>query len=244
MATGLRDILTACADLLPESFRAKHARLFEAEHLDRLASRLLAQHREGVPGGRLPPHFDAECTPPLADAFAPFAAALALWDAAGDRQTPAIVGAFAEAILRAGCGSLLLLLGQRRTPASLTDARALPPPRLVLLAAAARPCGPRDPLSAAARALAKHVHRSPAPFWGASRGSVADKNRAAATLLADLIDRATWWNVFGHYQHDIVYEARVPTGHGARWGQDGREFIGFLEPFEQGRRRESDPPPP
>jgi hypothetical protein len=85
----------------------------------------------------------------------------------------------------------------------------------------------------AARALAKHAHRSPAKFWGDVRGSVGDKNEAAAAVLAGILDAATWWNVFGHCKHDTVFEARVPDGHGARWGRDGEEFIGFLEPFEE-----------
>ena len=38
-------------------------------------------------------------------------------------------------------------------------------------------------------------------------------------------DSATWWNVFGHFAHEVVYEARVPSGHGARWGFGGDEFI-------------------
>jgi len=31
----------------------------------------------------------------------------------------------------------------------------------------------------------------------------------------------------------VVFEARLPTGHGARWGHGGEEFIGFLEPFDE-----------
>jgi hypothetical protein len=42
--------------------------------------------------------------------------------------------------------------------------------------------------------------------------------------------------VFGHFQHEVVYEARVRSGHGARWAQGGAEFIGFLEPFLGGEK--------
>jgi hypothetical protein len=35
--------------------------------------------------------------------------------------------------------------------------------------------------------------------------------------------------------HDLVYEARVPSGHGTRWGQLGDEFVGFLEPFDESK---------
>jgi hypothetical protein len=227
--TSLRDALEACVGHLPESFRSANARLFLPEHLDRLAARLLAFHRQGVPAGGPPPHFDAECTPPLQESFAFFAPALALWEGPGEAQ--AVACAFAAAMAEASCAHLLLLLGQRRTPASLTEARGIPPPRAVLLAAASRACGPTDPLTVAARALAKHAHRSPDRFWGVAGGSVADKNREAAARIDHILDRATWWNVFGHFAHETVFEARVPSGHGARWAQDGRQFIGFLEPF-------------
>jgi hypothetical protein len=230
----LAETLRASLPLLPEEFRAAHAGLFRDEHLGRLADRLLSLWHRGVPPAPPPPHFAAECTPPLAEAFAPFRPALAAWDAAADPLAPAVVRAFADAVVAAGCGNLLLLLGQRLTPASLRDARAIPSPRAELLAAAARAHNPVNGLSVAARALAKHAPRSPAGFWGDPSGPVTDKNRAALDVVARILDGATWWNVFGHPQHETVFEARVPSGHGARWGDGGRQFIGFLEPFEDG----------
>jgi hypothetical protein len=233
--TDLRDVLAACVPLVPGPFCTEHARLFEPEHLDRLAARLLRFHRGGVLDSRPPPHFSAECSPPVGGVFAVFADALRLWEAAPGLCSPAVPRAFADAVVRAGCPGLLLLLGQRRTPASLTDARAIPPPRATLLAAAARPCGERDPLTAGARALSKHVHRSAEAFWGEVRGSAGAKNRAAEAVVGRILGGATWWNVFGHYKHGTVFEARVATGHGARWGRDGIAFIGFLEPFDEDR---------
>jgi hypothetical protein len=232
--TSLRETLTACVPLLPEAFRAQFARLLEPAYLERLAARLLAGQREGIPGEPPLPHFAAECTPPLDAAFTFFAEALKAWQA--DPAGIGTVRAFAEAMRAAGCANLLVLLGQRRTPGSLTDARGIPPPREVLLAAAERPCGRCDPLTVAARALAKHVHRSPETFWGKVEGPVTDKNRAARAMVGQILDHATWWNVFGHCKHDSVFEARVPTGQGARWGRGGMVFIGFLEPFEADRR--------
>jgi hypothetical protein len=229
--SSLRDALAACVPLLPELFRAEHARLFEPDLLDRLADRLLALHREGMPADRPPPHLDAECTPPLAGAFDPFRDVLHKWESAG----PNVPEGLAGAVLAAGCSGLLLLLGQRRTPASLTDSRALPPRREDLLAAADRPCRARDALSVAARALAKHGHRSPDAFWGTATGSTAEQNRAARAVVERILDGATWWNVFDHPQSRPVFEARLTSGHGARWGRGGTEFIGFLEPFDPGR---------
>jgi hypothetical protein len=140
---------------------------------------------------------------------------------------------FADALANAGCANLLLLLGQRRTPASITDSRGIPPAREQLLAAANRPHTDGDRLTVAGRALTKHVHRSPEAFWGEVTGSAEEKNAAALKVLKRILDNPTWWNVFGHFQHELVYEVRVPSGHGARWGHAGGEFIGFLEPFDE-----------
>jgi hypothetical protein len=232
--TSPYETLAASVPLLPPSVRAQLGRLLEPIYLERIADRLLAWHRDGVPAAQPPPYFAAECTPPLGTALCFFTQALKAWDV--DATGPGTAAAFAESMAAAGCPNLLLLLGQRRTPASLTDCRAIPPPREVLLAAAEEPCGPHDPLTSAARALAKHVHRSPEVFWGKVQGPVADKSRAARAVVERILEHASWWNVFGHYKHDTIFEARVATGHGARWGRDGTVFIGFVEPFDADRR--------
>jgi hypothetical protein len=138
----------------------------------------------------------------------------------------------AEALVAAGVKNVLVLLGQRMTPASLLDENALPPSRARLLGSAMQEHSASDRLSVAARALSKHAQRSTGAFWGEVAGSVDDKNAAARRLLEQILDQTTWWNVFGHYKHVLVYEARVDSGHGARWGHGGDEFIGFLEPFD------------
>jgi hypothetical protein len=104
-----------------------------------------------------------------------------------------------------------------------------------LLGSALKPHSEADRLSVAARALAKHAHRSPEKFWGAVTGTTDEKNSTAEKMLVHILDNTTWWNVFGHYKHALVYEARVPTGHGVRWGHGGDELIGFLEPFNEAR---------
>ena len=238
---ALHETLKAAAPLLPEPFRAEHARLFEEEHLTRLADRLLTFAEQGVPEDFPPPHFTAECTPPLADAWAFFREPVGLWRAAPDRLAGPLLRHFADAFVAAGTRNLLILLGQRLTPASITDARAIPPARAQLLAAANREHNPADHLTVAARALTKHVPRAGGVFWGEVRGSGAEKNARAVRLLEAILDAATWWNVFGHFQHDVVYEARVPSGHGARWGFGGNEFIGFLEPFDEEKCPSLDP---
>ncbi len=229
----LAQTLRACVPMLPEEFRRANERLFADEHLERLAARLMEFHTNGVPEERPLPHFAAETTPPLRPAFEPFRPAVELWSVSADRDTKYVVSAFAEAVWTAGCDRLLLLLGQRRTPASVTDARGIPPTRERLMAAANRPHAEGERLTVAGRALTKHVHRSAEAFWGVVKGSAEEKNAAAVRVLDRILDGATWWNVFGHFQHELVFEARLPTGHGARWGRGGDEFIGFLEPFDE-----------
>jgi hypothetical protein len=233
---SLSDALQACVPLLPESFRAAQHRLFHPERLHHLAERLLAFAEHGVPDRPPPPYFAAECTPPLAEPWSFFRAAVGAWLTAEDRQSDRVRQALADAFVAAGCGNVLLLLGQRRTPASLTDARGIPPTRTELLASAHAPHDEGGGLTVVARALTKHIPRSSGAFWGEVRGSAAQKNAAANLVLERILDNTTWWNVFGHFQHETVYEARVPSGHGARWAHSGREFIGFLEPFAEEKR--------
>jgi hypothetical protein len=232
---SIHDALRNSQPHLPEPLRHDLARLFaEEELLAALSTRLLVFARQGVPAGQPPPSFAGECTPPLAEAFAFFQPAVAAWHDTPD--SPAVPALLADALGSAGLKNVLVLLGQRMTPASLTDASALPPSRAKLLGSAMQAHSDTDRLSVAARALAKHAPRSTGTFWGTVAGSVDDKNAAAQVLLERILDQTTWWNVFGHYKHVLVYEARVATGHGARWGHGGDEFIGFLEPFEEPRK--------
>jgi hypothetical protein len=226
------DVLRAVPPHLPESFGIEHARLFsEEEHLARLGDRLFQCARHGIPETLPPPHFSAECTPPLATAFAPFREVVVAWHLHPD--SPELPALMAQALVEAGCGNILLLLGQRRTPASLTDARAIPPCRARLIASAVRPHAPGEILTVAGRALTKHAVRAEDAFWGTVSGTTPQKNALALQHIENILDHTTWWNVFGHFQHELVYEARLASGHGARWGQAGDTFIGFLEPFDE-----------
>lgn len=225
----LVDILRACVSYLPEAFLSAHQRLFtEEEHLQKFANRLLAFSQSGVPETFPLPHFHVECTPPLKSAYVFFEPFMQHWKS-NTSNSSLLTQQFARALLEAGCKNILILLGQRITPASLTDARAIPPSKAKLLASANKEY--TQGLTAGARALTKHVHRSPDQFWGEVKGSTEDKNRLAREKIERILEHTTWWNIFGHYKHDIVFEARVPEGKGVRWGHSGSELIGFLEPF-------------
>lgn len=221
MISALQETLTKCAQLVPETDRDWVAAVLRPDLAARLATRLLDFHARGGPVDRPEPHFVEEVTPPIGPVFEPFRALLA-------HLNPQL---WADALAAVGIDGMLLLLGQRRTPASRADASAIPPTLVTLLASAGAPCNERTDLSVAARAWSKHAPRTEAGFWGAPSGDDAEKNAAANRLIETILTGATWWNVFGHYVHDTVFEARLPSGHGARWGNRGTEFIGFLEPF-------------
>ena len=103
-----------------------------------------------------------------------------------------------------------------------------------MLTAAERVHSPADDLTVVARALTKHNHRYTGAFWGDVTGTVAEKNARARQLIDTLLVGTTWWNCFGHPKHEVVYEVRISSGHGARWALPTLAFVGFLEPFETG----------
>jgi hypothetical protein len=232
MPDALARALFACQTYVPEPFRSDCVRLFHPEHLAKLAARLDEFHRHGVPHAFPTPHLSMETTPPLREAWVPFAAFMQSWQQSGEQASPDLLRLLAEALVAATIGHVLVLLGQRRTPGSLTDARAIPPPAEELLRATARPYHGR--LSVGARALSKHLQRSRSGYWGELTGNDEAKNQRAHEVLQTMLRDATWWNVFEHYKHQVVFEARVAEGYGARWGRDGQAFIGFLEPFTPG----------
>jgi len=88
-----------------------------------------------------------------------------------------------------------------------------------------------DQICIATRAWEKHIGRSEDEFWGVMKGNSRDKDEKIRSRIHQMIDQKTWWNVFFHYKHELVYEIRVASGHGIRWNNTGTQLIGFLEPF-------------
>ena len=136
---------------------------------------------------------------------------------------------WAKAIESLHIEQLLIISGQRFTPASLKDLTALPPLKDTLLQSCFQPYN--DQISTATRAWEKHVGRFKNNFWGSVKGSSSEKEKHTKALLSDMITSKSWWNTFYHYKHHWVFEIRVPSGHGVRWSKDGKTLIGFLEPF-------------
>lgn len=123
----------------------------------------------------------------------------------------------------------LNILGQRLTSASIRDENSIPPSRAVLIEACEKPFN--QEITIAQRAWEKHCGRSDDPFWGDIQGNNQQKQQKVMEKIHSILDHKTWWNVFFHYKHGLVFEVREKEGHGIRWSHGGRQLIGFLEPF-------------
>lgn len=225
---NLLEIFQQTRSHLSEDFEKPHQKPFTEDHLKNLAFRLETFFKEGLPEKPPAPYLPEEIVHPLDEAFSPFRGPLQKWEKNG--EDPSVTEEFARAFEQAGCKNILLLLGQRITSASLQDSRAIPPTRKELIDSASREY--KQGLTEVGRAWAKHATRSQDEFWGNPTGGPEDKNRDALAIVEKILNGVTWWNVFGHFQHERVYEARLPSGHGVRWTGDGKVFIGFLEPFD------------
>jgi hypothetical protein len=213
--TSLFDQLMAISPQIPLPLRP--------QHIQQLTHQLLYYHQHQTL--KRPPYFDEECTPNQAPIIAPVYEAFCHWL----HNKPQGKLLLTQMLINTNINQLLLILGQRRTSASIATIDALPPERAVLQTTFNT--YHKQTLSVGARAWCKHVTRSSEAFWGKVKGNDEVKNKMAYDTLNHILDNATWWNVFEHYKHHLVYEVRLASGHGARWTLDKMRFIGFLEPF-------------
>ncbi|WP_261509777.1 hypothetical protein [Chryseobacterium paludis] len=121
------------------------------------------------------------------------------------------------------------ILGQRLTSASIRDERAIPPLKHILIDSCQKPFN--EEITIAQRAWEKHLGRTEDMFWGEISGNNLQKQEKVMAKINDVIENKTWWNVFFHYKHELVYEIREKNGHGIRWSHGETQLIGFLEPF-------------
>lgn len=134
-----------------------------------------------------------------------------------------------ESIEHLACADILLLMGQRLSLTSLRDEKALPPLENTLISSCFIPFN--NQMSIVVRAWEKHAERSEDKFWPERRGNAKEKEEKISLLVQQFFKQWQWWNVYSHQKHDYVFELRVESGHGMRWTKDGKQFIGFLEPF-------------
>lgn len=123
----------------------------------------------------------------------------------------------------------LNILGQRLTSASLRNENAIPPSKKMLIDACEKPFN--HEITIAQRAWEKHVGRMDDEFWGEVKGNNQQKKQIVMEKIHYIVDHKTWWNVFYHYKHELVFEVREKDGHGIRWSHSGKNLIGFLEGF-------------
>lgn len=123
----------------------------------------------------------------------------------------------------------LHILGQRLTPASLRNENGIPPLKNKLIEACEKPFN--SEITFAQRAWEKHVGRMEDRFWGEVKGNNQQKQQLVMEKINFILDHKTWWNVFFHYKHELVFEVREKDGHGIRWSHGGENLIGFLEVF-------------
>ena len=123
----------------------------------------------------------------------------------------------------------LIVLGQRLTSASIRDENAIPPLQNVLIDACKEPIN--NEITIAQRAWEKHTGRIEDHFWGEVKGNNQQKQEKVMQKIHYILENKTWWNVFFHYKHGLVFEVREKQGHGIRWSHGGKKLIGFLEKF-------------
>ncbi|QXU48784.1 hypothetical protein KYG33_18670 [Chryseobacterium sp. D764] len=123
----------------------------------------------------------------------------------------------------------LNILGQRLTSASIRDESAIPPLKTILINACQESFN--SEITIAQRAWEKHIGRMDDDFWGEIKGNNQQKQEKVMMKIHDILDNRTWWNVFFHYKHKLVFEIREKEGHGIRWSHGGTKLIGFLEKF-------------
>ncbi|MFC4635097.1 hypothetical protein ACFO3O_14340 [Dokdonia ponticola] len=213
--------IQASTRLLPETWKEQYASFLESEHVYAFAKAVYTYSQQGIPPDYGLPYFKEEVTPAPEVVLTHFKPLLQNLE-----TTPA---QWAKAIEATPFEHLLVIIGQRWTSASVKDARAIPPLQQTLLDSCFAPYN--EHISQVTRAWEKHMGRSTDTFWGIAKGTPSQKEQDIKELVIQMIDTKTWWNVFYHYKHELVYEIRVPSGHGIRWNKEGTQLIGFLEPF-------------
>jgi hypothetical protein len=204
--------------LFSDGWKQKYQALLAEEHLKSIVENI-QKFKEGVLAWDLP-FFNEEIKPDRNESFRLFLSILGSENLAKEK---------AEQLEEIPFEHWLNLLGQRLTSASLRDEMAIPPLEKTLVEACEQPFN--SEITMAQRAWEKHVGRRDDRFWGEVKGNNRQKQQVVMEKINYIIDHETWWNIFFHYKHGLVYEIREAEGHGIRWSQDGTRLIGFLEIF-------------
>ncbi|WP_430411637.1 hypothetical protein [Kordia sp.] len=227
---ALLDIAYSIKNFLSEDWKAQYGVFLQNEHLSLLSRNVYALYRNDVTKIHGKPHFEEEIIPDIQEVFSIFKTQFHTIKKYNFEWNVITRKAFATALKQTPFAHVLILSGQRLTSASLQDEQAIPPLRKDLMKSSFEPYN--NQISKAVRAWEKHAQRSSDNFWGTIKGNTQEKEENVQKLIKHMLKHKTWWNIFTHYKHEIVYEIRIESGHGIRWKKENLELIGFLEPFE------------
>ncbi|MDN3694797.1 hypothetical protein QWZ06_22335 [Chryseobacterium tructae] len=204
--------------LISDIWKGKYQAILAEEHLKTLSENI-QKFQDNVLEWKLP-YFNEEVTIKREDVFNQFITIFSTHD------TDEVKAKQLEAI---PFENWLIVLGQRLTSASVCDESAVPPLTSVLIEACKEPFN--EEMTIAQRAWEKHTGRTEDDFWGEVKGNNQQKQEKVMQKIQYILDNKTWWNVFFHYKHELVFEVREKEGHGIRWNYGGKKLIGFLEKF-------------
>ena len=225
-AANFTFLLNQSVSFISDDWKNKHADLLGDEHWNTIGERIYSFAFENKIRHSALPTFNEEIVSDYPSHYQYFENMKSIVGKNEDER-PQII---AKAIEKAPLESLLIILGQRKSPASVNDKNAIPPVREQLLKSCFEPYN--EQICKAARAREKHIARHEGTaLWGKIEGTPEEKKQVTKATVIKIINKKTWWNVFTHYKHGVVYEVRIASGEGIRWKKNKLELIGFLEPF-------------
>lgn len=204
--------------LFSETWKNRYKAVLEKEHLDNLEKNIF-KFKDNTLELEVP-YFNEEIAINRKESFEKFITVLESSD------SDEVKADFLEAI---PFEHWLNVLGQRLTSASIRNENAVPPLKTMLINACKEPFN--SEITMAQRAWEKHTGRMDDDFWGEIKGNNQQKQEKVMAKIHDILENKSWWNVFFHYKHELVFEVREKGGHGIRWSHGGTKLIGFLEKF-------------
>ncbi|WP_397364069.1 hypothetical protein [Olleya sp. R77988] len=202
---------------------------FQDEYLQKFSKQLIDFHENNTPKHLPLPHFSEEITPDLNNVFSIFKSIIIVLDANNFISNKANQNLISNTIQKTPFESVLQIMGQRQTPATIKTSQGLPLKKQEMIDSGLKPYN--NQISVGVRAWEKHIDRTDDAFWGKISGSPQVKQNTVKNIITNIINNHTWWNTFYHYKHQTVFEIRVKSGHGMRWSKEDKSLIGFLEPF-------------
>ncbi|VXB85117.1 conserved hypothetical protein [Flavobacterium sp. 9AF] len=202
-------------------WKRKHGTFLE-EEIQFLFSKELVKRFNEIPNAVRLPFFEEEIIQNYPDVVSQFKAVFTNENEIDNKEICTLIENTPFSVI-------LWLMGQRITSASKQDEEAIPPIHKILLESCFQPLNKET--TVVVKAWEKHVGRYPESIFETLKGNQKEKEITISKQIDYIIENQTWWNIFYHYKHGLVYEIRMENGQGMRWTSDGKQFIGFLEQF-------------